>query len=458
MEPSTNSSSSQINISKDKDKEKEIYFIVLSPKTKDKDENIKSEELHFKSEYLPQIIHTKEIQNENGLFIECKTYKLKVESVNNLKKEFKIEYAIKDDIYTISFNINDNSFVYNNTLQKGDKYLDNIVKEEIDQKAIPLFTKLQLFLEALEKIKETNKIEKLYEETINLYKKEKEYNLLIILFILVYQNKKLCMKLLGNFDKINILENAKVDKHLVSYLETFKKIFSDEDIIKTNNYDPKNFYGIILCYLYYYDTDDNNFLSYINKLYKINKNTLYEILIKLHSYFLKPLDQDLEFYNDFFGYAIEKNNKDEKIVEKVLKYIKDIETFLNVIIDNKDNIIEYYKEPIKIKSELKLIKKKFIEKNEELNELTKIINLINNIIDYSNEKNKLLIYFTSQFWINLLKQYNHPDKENIDNCYKLRQVFKKYYKLVKILYKIDNNDDKQKDTKKMILKLVLKVI
>lgn len=66
---------------------------------------------------------------------------------------------------------------------KGNKYIDNIVKERIKQNNIPLYNKLDIFLEALEKNGENNKIEKLYEETINLYESKKRFSLLIALFL-----------------------------------------------------------------------------------------------------------------------------------------------------------------------------------------------------------------------------------------------------------------------------------
>ena len=50
---------------------------------------------------------------------------------------------------------------------------------------------------------------------------------------------------------------------------------------------------------------------------------------------------------------------------------------------------------------------------------------IEKIIDYSNTKKIILVYFASEFWISLLKHYNKADIENTDNCYKLRNLFKK---------------------------------
>ena len=63
----------------------------------------------------------------------------------------------------------------------------NIVKEDIDQRIIPLYNKLDIFLKALKNNNEKNKIEKLYDETIDSYKKKKKFNLLIFIFLKIYE-------------------------------------------------------------------------------------------------------------------------------------------------------------------------------------------------------------------------------------------------------------------------------
>ena len=69
------------------------------------------------------------------------------------------------------------------------------------------------------------------------------------------------------------------------------------------------------------------------------------------------------------------------------------------------------------------------------NEFDIIIKLIENIIKYSSFNQMLAIYIKCTFWIYLLKQYNIPDQENINNCYKLRELFKIYKNLINDLYK-----------------------
>lgn len=356
-----------------------------------------------------------------------------------MKKQLKLNIKSENKI---SFSIKSNFFYYDVSLQKRDVYIDILPPEDINQNAISYYNKLQIFLDALNKNKETNKIEKLYKEAISLYKKKKDFNLLIFLFLQIYENNNLCSKLLDTFKDIKVLENIKIDKSLFKYLEKFNQIFCNVDI-KTNGYDPNELYGIILCYLYFYDLDNKYFSSNINLLHKENPEVLYNILIKFQSYFLKPLNQDLEFNNKFIGYSIQ--NKDLKTTEKVLKYIKDIETYLNVINTYKDDFIDYFEKPIKIKSELKLVKKKFIIDKKEVNEIDNIIELIKKIISFSENHKKLLIYLTNHFWSYLLNQYKIADRFNINNCYKLRKLFKEYYKLILNLYKeIDKEKEEDK--------------
>ena len=297
--------------------------MVLIPKEeeseKEKEEEA-SNELNFTSEIVPEIFYEKGIEKEDGSYSDHKIFKFnaKKEESNEKKKKneipYIIEYTIGNDIYTITFNVKGNTFIYDIDLQKGDYYINNIVKLNIEQNIIPPYNKIEIFLEALEKNNQTNKIEKLYEEAIELYKYKKKFNLLIFLFLRIYEQENLCSKLfsklLATFSEIKGIENPIVDTNLARDLDTFNQIFSNEEFLEKGKYDPISFYGIILCYFYYYDKNNNYFSKSINKLYKENKQcvvslpnkegkkepvqykVLYEILIMFHSYFLKPLNQD----------------------------------------------------------------------------------------------------------------------------------------------------------------------
>ena len=72
-----------------------------------------------------------------------------------------------------------------------------------------------------------------------------------------------------------------------------------------------------------------------------NVDILYEILIKYYWHFMNPLSQDKEFYNGFIKYTLKKD-KELNIFKRILNYIDDIETFLYIINENKDNILKKY--------------------------------------------------------------------------------------------------------------------
>ena len=284
-------------------KEKEIYFIILRPNKEKLNFDLK-----FSTEIAPQRIYKKSIEKGNCSFLEYNVFKLNIKKEKE-KNNYKIEYIEGDDVYEILFSIEENTFVYDTELKKLNKCLVNCVKEDIDQKIIPLYNKFGVFLDALEKNNENNKIEKLYDETIDLYKNNKNFNLLLSLFLKIYDQKKdLCSKLLKIFNEINEKEDIDRDKELTVYLDTINHIYSNADnIINNNGYDSINFYGILFCYLSYYDKD--NFPKIIKEFSEGNADILYEILIIYYSHFKNPLNQDLEFYNNFIKYSINKQKK-----------------------------------------------------------------------------------------------------------------------------------------------------
>ena len=411
-------------------KRKEIYFIVIKPA----EEKISNKDIKFFSKDVPQIIFNKIIKRNNGAFIEFIVFKLNLKEIKIPLIPYEIEYEIEDYNYTILLTVKENNFVYNVKLKQCYKYFKDLGEKDIDQNIIPIYFKLKIFLEALEENNEYDKIEILFTEIIELYNIEKNFNILLCLFIHIYDKKDLCNNLLMTFSNASEIGNTERDIDLEIYLNTFNKIYLNADnIIKKNDYEPVYFYGIIFIYFNYFDTNDI-FTEKINKFHQKYAFILYKILIKFQTYFINNLTHDLKFYNDFFGYII--RNKDEKIFLKILDYIKDIETFLYIIKQYKDQISKIFPNliPIKIKNDLKLIK-------EEGNiEIDNIINSLEDIIDYSNNKEQLVIYLPSKFWIYLLNQYNKSNLQNIDNCHKLRNIFKKYFNSINQLFK-DNKED-----------------
>ena len=226
--------SKKLSTSPEKDKEpnkqrqKEIYFMISYPRNKKENNKFFLHNTKQKACPIPKEIFSKEKggekegyfytkvfmfiqQNEETQKNEKKKHKEKKKEnekngkeSNNTKKEKLINYTFKfyieDDNYIISFYTRENSFVYDVDLKKGNKILNEIVKENIDQKVISYSNKLDIYLEALKQDKDEKnkeeKINKLYEETINLYSKKSSFSFLISLFALIYDKKYLCAKLL----------------------------------------------------------------------------------------------------------------------------------------------------------------------------------------------------------------------------------------------------------------------
>ena len=68
------------------------------------------------------------------------------------------------------------------------------------------------------------------------------------------------------------------------------------------------------------------------------------------------------------------------------------------------------------------------------------------IIKYCKENKTFLIYFTNNFWSYILSYYNEPKQNNIYICFQLRELFKKYNKLVDDIYNLLEKKDKVKMT------------
>ena len=423
---------------------KDIYFIILYPIKKKN----KFYEIHFsESDIIPEKYFEIEKEEENGAFFYIKIFKFNGKTNNN----YNLEFELGKDCFIITFEVKENSFIYDIELKKGNKILTNIDKEIIDQNIIDYHKKLDIFLEALKKNnEEESKRETLYKDTIDLFEKRKGFSFLISLFTQIYKNKKLCTLLIEKFKEMNIKpkdneKNMDRNKELEQYIYIFRDISSEADnIIESNGYDPIHFYGIILCYLNYYDYDI--FMKICHQLIKENSEQLYEILILYFSNFLNPINQNVDFFVKFFRYITSK--KDFNIFENGFNYIKDLETFIIVIEKTKEEIFDKYItsngsfKPIKSKTNLEFIK---IEKNKEMNG---IIPAIESIISYSKQKKILLVYFTTNFWIKILNKYNVPDDINIKNCYELRKIIFEYNDLVNELYKKEKNSYIKKDINK----------
>ena len=469
-------------------KDKDVYFLILRPsETKI---NFTGLNYETKNKIKQYIVFQNRIDKEDNTHLEEIVFKFKkkVKKKESTKStKYSITFFEGNHTYDISFSLKNECFVYQPDLLTGNKYLDNILKEPIEQNIIPLYNKINIFLEALEKNNELEiKEKKLYEDTIALYENKKQFSLLITLFLKIYQkNKDLCYKLIEIFYRINEEDNTDREKDLKKDLKSFKDIYSNaKDILEENKYNPIHFYGILFCYLHYYDK--TNFPKMIEEFSEGNSEILYEILIQYKSHFMNPLKQSKEFFDRFIKYILKKE-MELKIFKRILNYIEDIESFLFAINLNINQIFQNYEklktDPIKMTGSLKLVKYKVestkkvgkeenknnensdeesensdkeskisaqdntkrLENADKIeNECGKIINLIEKIISFSYKENILTINLKSTFWINLIKEYNIPDWENINNIYRLRELYKEYNNLVNKLYEEDPKVPKKK--------------
>ena len=417
----------------------EIYFIINYPRDSEENEkNIYFEKKGIKPKCIfVQCVPTKKKFNYKKVF--------KFESTQ--EERYKLEFSInKEDRYIISFNAKNKTFIYDVTLEKGLNIIN--YKTKISQNRMDYREKMEFFIKALVKNNEEDKKDTLFKDTIDLYSAKKRFNLLIPLFVEIYNKKDLCLLLLKNFELAE--DKSQIDKedYLSDYSSQINTILSEApNIITDNNYNTIDFYGIILCYLNYYD--EENYSKLIKNLYEEQPNNLFDIMLKYSSHFSSPKKLGFDFFNKFMKFSLEKN--DIAKFKIGLKYIKDIKTFINIIQNNLEDIFDIYNnvedenQMIKIDEyvDFKKTEKKEEEKNskdennknysDSVNEeiIPIYIQNLKLIVDSLEEKNKIFINFTNNFWKYLLYNYNEITTNNIKICSELRQIFIKYYNLIK---------------------------
>ena len=157
---------------------KEIYFLILYKRKEKEEEN---SFIFINNDSKPKNIYTNEIKYEgegegqNKIYLYEKVFKYN-KNLNNEDENEKIEiqFEIDEDMYIILFNIENTIFYYDIILKKSNKFQANIAKEIIDQNIFDYYKKFELFLEALKKNNEEEKIDTLYEESIKLASKKKD--------------------------------------------------------------------------------------------------------------------------------------------------------------------------------------------------------------------------------------------------------------------------------------------
>ena len=292
-----------------------LYFLIAYKKESKENNNDINFVVPEKNELKPICIYVDE-QYKNPSYYYNKIFKVNKSAGKGKEgNNYYFELEINNEKHIIHFDSKELTFIYEVNLEVGEKIYGNPNKLSLNKE---YYETIEYFIKAFEKNGEERLIDDLYKEAIELYANEKDFSLLIILFLKIYQKKDLCLQLLQIFKKMN--ENQKDNEKnmdgkpfLKEYISKFKSILSEADeIIKNNNYNFIEFYGIIFCYLNNYDY--KTFTSVINDLYIKKQNDLYEILLIYNSHFNNPINQNLDFLNKFISYIIE--NKDFPVFEK----------------------------------------------------------------------------------------------------------------------------------------------
>ena len=137
------------------DKNQDAHFLILRPS----EEKINFEGSKYETKNIidPKIAFQKRIDKEDETYLEQIVFKFKKKAKKKGGESKSTKYTIKfiegDHTYNITFSLKDECFVYMPELKTGNKFLDNILEEPIKQNIVPLYNKLNIFLEALQKNK-----------------------------------------------------------------------------------------------------------------------------------------------------------------------------------------------------------------------------------------------------------------------------------------------------------------
>ena len=146
-----------------------LYFFVTYSRKQQENDDIEFVMPEKKS--LKPVCIYKEEKFENQKFIYNKVFA--IEKPKKTKKNYIFIFEIGDEQYIISFDYSKGtSFVYDVNLDFGKKIID--IRRKINQSK-EYHEKMDIFIEALNKNKETQMIQELYKDTIELYSKKKNF-------------------------------------------------------------------------------------------------------------------------------------------------------------------------------------------------------------------------------------------------------------------------------------------
>ena len=399
--------------------EKIFYIIIVFSK-------IKEIEIKFEFKTKTEIIHSNIKKLDKGF-----RYYIILKHIfipqNHEQKVEDLTFNLNSEIFKVSFKLDEYTFIFNPIL----KIKKNRTANEISfPKNFKITEKIKIFSEYLEKSNENSKLETLYNDSLNFFNsnQEKDFELIIYLFFKLchIQNfKNICKKLLKSF--WDNTTNDKI-KNLINQNESCKEFLEDlTDItINTekfeNGLDKSTFYGLILYYLNNYYPSLFKSLSKKLQEKEENEKIYFSILVHYSSIFSNDFDINLERYINFL---IEKDFKTLEI--SVIEYFKEIEEFIYVMNKTKISIIN-----------MKNFKTLRFPKNPNYNlkNPEQFIKELGQIIYFSQDQKKLLLFLPGNFWKRMTETLEKlsNDNNNIDYLFHLRENFKKYFKVVKEIY------------------------
>ena len=255
------------------------FFISYQRKKKENKDDIKFV-IPEDDNLVPKCIKVEE-SYENQIYSYNKIFKVNKSSEKGSKgNKYYFEYLIDDeDKYIISFDSKGKTFIYDVNLEKGKKIIQ--IKRKINQNILDYYEKMHIFINSSKENNEENQLDLFYKETIDLYTVKKGFSFLIELFIEIYKKKELCPLLMDKFREINESQkdnekNMDRKEYLNKHISTFDTIKSEADkLIEEYNYKNIDFYGIILCYLNFYNQKAFSLVIYIVLLvHKILRESL----------------------------------------------------------------------------------------------------------------------------------------------------------------------------------------
>ena len=387
-------------------KNRDCFFLLDLKKPKSEDSNDKVEFINPKDkDNIPKCFQTKE---DNDKII--KIFKFSSRLIKENKASFEFDYDGKK--YKLSLdNARDKTFIFDTTLQMSSTKL---------QTKIGLPEKMNYFYEAISIKQEYQNLNNLYSDSINLCNKRPNFNFLINIFVKVY-NTEFCSKLLDVFNNKIVQFVEKIDKvNLKNYKYDLEQIYENrKENISKYSLNKTDFYGLILCYFNNCNNEKYRELFDILSKSDENKKILFDVMLKYKLFFKNQIDISKDLLNEIINYTTGKDFKTFK--EDALFYLKDINTFLEIIENNKDDIIKMKGfVPIEI-PELK---------DDEVIKFGIINPKIESITNFSKDKKKILVILKGKFWEKLAKKCSGISRDNIEICSTIKLLFIKYNNMI----------------------------